>query len=214
MPLSLDHIFIITKPGAAVADQLVDLGFIEGTSNTHPGQGTANRRFFFNDFTIELLYVSDAHEAANGAGSRLGILERSQNSLASPFGLIVRVSEFGITPHFPSWQYFPDYFNGKMSFYVGENSNNLQEPLCICMPPSLPKSNTIPSELSNPNWILTTIEIGTPVASPSPTLAHFQQVERVMVRHATDHHMTLTFNNAVADQSKELSPLLPLTVRW
>ena len=116
MPLSLDHIFIITQPGAAVVKRLINIGFVEGSANAHPGQGTSNRRFFLDDFTIELLYVSDPEEAASGAGKELGILARYQDVTASPFGIVVRTSQAGSIPAFPSWQYFPDYFDGKMSF--------------------------------------------------------------------------------------------------
>jgi hypothetical protein len=31
----------------------------EGTPNIHPGQGTANRRFFFRNAMLELLWVND-----------------------------------------------------------------------------------------------------------------------------------------------------------
>lgn len=55
--MQLDHFFILTSPGAPEADALVQLGLIEGTSNAHPGQGTANRRFFFANTTIEFLYI-------------------------------------------------------------------------------------------------------------------------------------------------------------
>ena len=46
MSLELDHVFVNTAPGAPEADQLLSFGLVEGSSNVHPGQGTANRRFF------------------------------------------------------------------------------------------------------------------------------------------------------------------------
>jgi hypothetical protein len=59
----LDHAFIACAAGATEGNALVRLGFVEGSSNTHPGQGTANRRFFFENFMLELLWVSDPAEA-------------------------------------------------------------------------------------------------------------------------------------------------------
>ncbi|MBE9137293.1 VOC family protein [Nodosilinea sp. LEGE 07088] len=47
MNLELDHVFILVEPAAQVADRLLEQGFREGPRNTHPGQGTANRRFYF-----------------------------------------------------------------------------------------------------------------------------------------------------------------------
>ena len=46
MNLELDHVFILVKPEARVANLLIAKGFEEGTRNIHPGQGTSNRRFF------------------------------------------------------------------------------------------------------------------------------------------------------------------------
>jgi len=37
--------------------------------------------------------VSDATEAATGAGNRLGILDRFKDTNASPFGLVVRSTD-------------------------------------------------------------------------------------------------------------------------
>ena len=59
----LDHVFICASIGAPEADRLVEFGLTEGTRNAHPGQGTANRRFFFHNAMLELLWVHDAAEA-------------------------------------------------------------------------------------------------------------------------------------------------------
>ena len=107
----LDHIFVLTEPGAEVADQLVQMGLVEGTRNNHPGQGTSNRRFFLNNFTIELLYISDATEAKNGAGKNLNLYSRSDDPNLNPFGIISRVTNPGSVPEFRSWEYYPDFFN-------------------------------------------------------------------------------------------------------
>lgn len=36
MTLELDHVFILVEPEAGVADRLLEQGFREGPSNTHP----------------------------------------------------------------------------------------------------------------------------------------------------------------------------------
>jgi hypothetical protein len=53
--VEIDHVFIGCRPGAPEADSMLKRGFVEGSPNTHPGQGTANRRFFFDNFMLELL---------------------------------------------------------------------------------------------------------------------------------------------------------------
>src|ERR687886_3025566 len=62
MTIELDHLFICTEAGAPEADQLVAFGLTEGTSNLHPGQGTSNRRFFFHNAMLELVWVHDERE--------------------------------------------------------------------------------------------------------------------------------------------------------
>ena len=71
MNLQLDHVFILVEPEAQVADRLLESGFQEGPRTTHPGQGTANRRFYFANGMLEFIWVSDAHEANTGPGREL-----------------------------------------------------------------------------------------------------------------------------------------------
>jgi hypothetical protein len=67
MTFELDHLFICTKVGAAKAERLIALGLVEGSSSTHPGQSTANRRFFFRNAMLELLWVHNQEEARSEA---------------------------------------------------------------------------------------------------------------------------------------------------
>jgi hypothetical protein len=210
----LDHIFIITEPNAPAAQRLSAIGLQEGNSNIHPGQGTSNRRFFVENSTIELLFVHDSEEAALGTGNRLGILSRFSDVNASPFGIVVRVTETESIPDFPAWQYYPDYFPDHMCFYVGDNSDQLEEPLCICMPPGLAMSKAVPDQYANPNWRLTKLEIQLPITEQSVTLQRFASIKNVVIKPGQSHLMTLTFNNGLAGRSENLMPDLPLIIVW
>jgi len=44
-----NHIFIFCDNHDEVANELIEFGFIEGSSRIHPNQGTRNRKFYFND---------------------------------------------------------------------------------------------------------------------------------------------------------------------
>jgi hypothetical protein len=66
--IEIDHVFVCTSINGLEADCLRDLGLREGSSNVHPGQGTANRRFFFTNAMLELLWVTDRAEARGGSG--------------------------------------------------------------------------------------------------------------------------------------------------
>ncbi|MFC1748457.1 hypothetical protein ACFL2V_06580 [Pseudomonadota bacterium] len=214
MAIDLDHIFILTHPGAALADSVADVGLIEGSCNTHPGQGTANRRFFFANTTLEFLYVRDAMEAENGPGSRLRFVERAASLNASPFGLIVRsANETEADIHFPGWKYYPDYFNGQYRFHVGENSDKFEEPLCICMPINLPQRKKMPKP-ENPDWVLTELRIAVPVSEPSETLVEIANCDGVSIRLNKPHRMELVFNEGRAGMLKDFSPELPMAISW
>lgn len=57
MTVELNHLFVCTAAGAPEAEALKAFGLTEGTPNTHPGQGTSNRRFFFRNAMLKLLWV-------------------------------------------------------------------------------------------------------------------------------------------------------------
>ena len=61
--LKLDHVFILVEPRAKVADRLLEQGFREGARNTHLGQGTANRRFYFANGMLEFLWMRNTLKA-------------------------------------------------------------------------------------------------------------------------------------------------------
>ncbi len=69
MAFELDHLFIMTDINAPVADRLISSGLTEGRSNIHPGQGTANRCFFFHNAMLELLWRNTA--PTNRSSTRL-----------------------------------------------------------------------------------------------------------------------------------------------
>jgi hypothetical protein len=114
---------------------LIAFGLGEGSRNRHPGQGTANRRFFFNNAMLELLWVENAHEAQSAGVRRLRLWERwSQRAAgACPFGICYRpVSQRGIPAPFESWQYAPLY--AEIGIAVSVTSINVDEPLLFYLP--------------------------------------------------------------------------------
>ncbi len=213
MTIELDHFFILTELGAPNADLLSGIGLTEGPRNDHPGQGTANRRFFFSNTALELLYVRDASEAANGRGSRLRIVERAADVKASPFGLIVRATTESTDVPFPGWRYCPEYFRADQCFHVGENSDLLEEPLCICMPLNMPLPDA-QLRLANPHMTVTELRLSVPVVRPSLTLEAVADCEGISLRLNEPHRLELVFNEEEEGNSKDMAPDLPLVVRW
>jgi hypothetical protein len=211
--LQHDHFFILTDDAATAAQRLIDIGLLEGTNNRHPGQGTANRRFFLANSLLELLYVSDRHEADHGPAAKLEFSRRLREDGASPFGLIAR-SDPGSDPDpFPGWRYCPEYFADDQCFLVGDNSAQLQEPLCICMPANLPLPAG-PASTDNTDWKLTELRIDVPTATASIALQTVAACVPINLRLERPHHLQLVFNAAQQGLQCDLRPDLPLTVRW
>ncbi|MEM9246691.1 MAG: VOC family protein, partial [Cyanobacteria bacterium P01_F01_bin.153] len=132
-----DHLFICTDLNAPAADRLVSAGLVEGSSNTHPGQGTANRRFFFHNAMLELLWVHDRQEAQSEAiaGTRLWGRWANQNGTGCPFGLCLRPATGGLdNVAFKSWTFRPPYLPETLSILVGTNSDDLAEPMLFQTP--------------------------------------------------------------------------------
>src|SRR4051812_15059093 len=104
MPTELDHIFICTSPNGNEADQLTAIGLAEGAANTHPGQGTACRRFFFRNGYLELLWVQNSAEAQSELNQHTHLWERwrDRSDGACPFGFGFRpIAQANCQPPFP-----------------------------------------------------------------------------------------------------------------
>ena len=115
MTLEFDHFFVFTSVNAPEADQVLELGLLEGSSNIHPGQGTANRRIFFHNAMLEFLWVHNDEEVRSEliAPTRLWERSRFQQSGYSPFGLAFRSTTLPdlTSPQLPfeTWPFRPPY---------------------------------------------------------------------------------------------------------
>lgn len=112
MTLQLHHVFVCTSLGGPEANALLNAGLIEGSSNIHPGQGTANRRFFFERGFLELLFVLDKLEARSDWTAPTQLWQRwsERGTTANPFGICLS-SPRGIDAALPfaSWEYRAPY---------------------------------------------------------------------------------------------------------
>ena len=213
MTATLDHFFILTEPGAPQASSLLALGLLEGTPNTHPGQGTANRRFFFADAMLELLYLRDASEALHGPGARLRLEERYSSKNASPFGIVLRGSPGGADRPFAAWSYRPDYWDPGQPFLIGDNSNLLEEPLCIVLPGNAPLERG-QTRSGDPFRHVSEIRLSVPVTKVSPVLQALARLDRISLVPGAPHGIEVIFGRGEAGQSADLRPELPLLLRW
>ena len=208
--MELDHFFILTQAPADRAGLLTEIGLVEGTPNDHAGQGTSNRRFFFTNCALELLYVRDAAEAMNGPGRRLFLPQRASQHGSSPFGLILR-SEPGLAAPFAGWDYQPDYFEPGCSFLVGDNSDLLAEPLCILMPLDPPGAPAQPRS-GEPFSVVTELRFHVPVRTPSGVLDRVSGIGQISLYTDADHLLEIVFNEGRDGQTLDFRPELPLLI--
>ncbi|HEU4780176.1 MAG TPA: VOC family protein [Steroidobacteraceae bacterium] len=135
LDLELDHIMFFCRPGAPEADALLGRGLHEGPGNSHPGQGTVNRRFFFRNVYLELVWIENFVEAQQPEVQRTGIWERwvNRGNGGCPIGLVFRPGPGGSSTPFPSWTYVPKYFPSGFSIEVAHGIPP-NEPLLFYLP--------------------------------------------------------------------------------
>lgn len=133
--VELDHVIFFCGVGAPEADALLARGLHEGPGNSHPGQGTVNRRFFFRNAYLELLWVENFTEAQSPEARRTQLWDRWTNRSAGvcPFGLVFRPGSNTKAAPFPAWSYVPRYFPPGFSIDVATGIP-ANEPLLFYLP--------------------------------------------------------------------------------
>lgn len=130
MPV-LDHIFILV-PGEHTPLRHAlesDLGLRETYRRRHPGQGTTNICYAFDNAFVELLWIVDADECRSPTTRRLGFLERTTRC---PFGIAYRCPEQ--PPPLETWDYRPSYLPPGMSIPIAVISDDPAVPMVFESP--------------------------------------------------------------------------------
>jgi hypothetical protein len=223
MAVELDHLFICTSVCAPETERLTAFGLTEGAPNTHPGQGTACRRFFFRNTYLELLWVSDPAEAQSKAVRLTHLWERwtNRNGGACPFGLCFRPAprEAGGLP-FSTWEYRPPYLPGSLSLGVGTNAAVLAEPGLFYLsftqrPDSRSAAQRQPTEHASGLGEITRVELSTPFAnSLSQEVQAIIDARLLQLRAGPGYLLQLGFDREEQGQSEDFRPTLPLLLRW
>ncbi len=218
----LDHILILVSEGAPEADALIDFGLTEGSANTHPGQGTANRRFFFHNSMLELAYVSNPNEAKSPLTRPTGLWDhwKNRNKNASPFGIILRPATVQPPKTYPfkGWHYKPPYLPEGLSFLVGENANKPEEPLVFYFTfggQPAPKKPLQPLHHLSGFQEITSINIEMPgLNTVSDTIQSVRKISGITFTEGTRHVMEISFDKEESGKHKDFRPHLPLIFKW
>jgi len=221
--VEIDHVFVSACVGAPEGDRLIGLGLVEGSPNRHPGQGTANRRFFFANAMLELIWVEHEAEAQNAVepARRLHLWERwaNRDRGACPFGVCLRpTAGTSDDAPFPSWEYRPSY--SPVGLPVANNSTVDTEPLVFYIPmhrrtDSLPADRREPYEHALPIRELTSVRIFSPgTTTPSSALLSAVRTGAFSFHHAPRPLLELGFDGERHGARADLRPALPLVLLW
>lgn len=211
-PVIIDHVFICTDAGAPEGQRLVDFGLSEGPPNTHPGQGTANRRFFFESTMLELLWVSDAAEAHAPITRPTLLWERwsRRRAGACPFGIILRPAGATEVP-FPAWEYRPSYVPAPHAMHVASDAT-LEEPMWIYAPFLQRRSGKAAHRIGIGD--ITRVRLTSPRAAEARVARRMADVGVVDLTEGAAHLLELEFDRGYRGLSADFQPDLPLAFRW
>ena len=217
--LELDHLFIMCEAGAPEADALSRLGVNEGSSNTHPGQGTACRRFFFQNQYLELLWVCDPDEARDEAIRRTRLWDRwsARGPSACPFGVVLRArGDDASQLPFATCPYAPGYLPKAFTIAIAAETP-LTEPEFFVL--RFPRGHARAGQERHPHAIplkqVTDVRIGTPVARPFSAAARWAESSGLLsFERSDDYVLRMTFDGGTSGKTADLRPELPLALRW
>lgn len=222
--MELDHIYICTITLAPEGDSLLRFGLREGSSNTHPGQGTANRRFFFHNFMLELLWAADETELASAGTAPIRLKERfdALKEGGSPFGLVFRpeaaMQEAHEKENLPEHTlYHPQYLPAPLCMQVATD-NGVAEPNYVYLDFITRRDNTATGEpLDHPCGLkrVTRVRLTTTTSAPlSATAGQVCETGRLEIVTGASHLLELFFDDASHGMTHDFRPQLPLVFHW
>jgi hypothetical protein len=217
----LDHIFCMSPPGAVAAAQaLTQMGLTEGSPNTHPGQGTQCRRFFFENAYLELVWVSDREEAQREAARRTRFAERwaRREAGACPFGIVLRASA-GSTEErcpFQAWTYRPGYFPaGAAAEFAQDPPIEEPEYVYLGFQRGRARQGAEPTAHRLPLHKLSGLSVGLPFSRSRSTAAQsLERLRLVRLMLADEYLVTLSFDDEICGRAADLRPAAPIALRW
>lgn len=217
MPV-LDHVFIMCDVDTPGATALSHLGLDEMAGNTHPGQGTACRRFSLAEQYLELLWVCDKDEARSDGVRPTQLWERwaRRRTGACPFGLVFRAdASEPSTPPFRTWTYAPRYLPAGLGTEVGCDAP-IDGPAFFFVPFVRSSRGRSPARLgAYTASAVTNVGIGGPGEFPeSDVLRWAQEMGLLSFTRPDAFELTLALDNAQTGRRADVRPDLPLVFRW
>lgn len=229
--MEFDHIFITIKNLAEVEKAckiLLQAGFTQGSDNVHAGQGTANKRFFFQNAFIEFIYPNPqltieqaVKEMQSPVTQATKLYERIYEvNNASPFGICFRPTnttskEQPIKLPFATWQYCPEYLPKSLSIPIAQAP--MYEPMWFYLdfahrPDSYTNDKRQPLNHNNNCEMITHVAVSMNAPNDSLNLSQashcINSLDDMSVQIAEDYHMNhqaiITIDNGKQNQQIKL----------
>ena len=194
-----DHIFIFTNDQGEIADQLVEFGLTEGSSRVHAGQGTSNRKFYFENFFLEILWVHDETEINSELIKPIGLWQRAyyQSSDFSPFGLCIVNTNETNNLFENAHKYQPSYFPDGMVIDILKNEHQPNFPWTFRLPFKGQKKNeTEPTKHKNGIKQLSKVDFYVENINDPNFIQSFKGEQNINFIKSDKTWLTLTFDEA------------------
>ena len=194
-----DHIFIFTNDQGEIADQLVEFGLTEGSSRVHAGQGTSNRKFYFENFFLEILWVHDETEINSELIKPIGLWQRAyyQSSDFSPFGLCIVNTNETNNLFENAHKYQPSYFPDGMVIDILKNEHQPNFPWTFRLPFKGQKKNeTEPTKHKNGIMQLSKVDFYVENINDPNFIQSFKGEQNINFIKSDKTWLTLTFDEA------------------
>lgn len=220
--MPLDHLIVFVEKGGKVAEKLIDFGLYEGSRNVHPGQGTANRRFFFHNSFLELVWVENEEEIKGNLVAPIRLWERAnhQKTGYAPFGLCIREEPDQPSVFQGALSYQPPYLPQGMHIDVITHEECPVFPMLFKIPfgkipADLPAHESQPLVHRIELRAITKVTFGIPACDCSSEAMRLLQREPWFEIREMDHHMVLLeFDHCQRQKKVSFEPFLPLIFRY
>jgi len=213
--LSVNHIFIFTNDYDKAAQELIDFGFTEGSSRVHPGQGTKNRKFNFNNFFLEILWVHDEDEINSGLTKPTKLSERAnwKNNDYSPFGLCLDYSSEEDSLFENYFKYEPTYLPSGMEIQVLRNLENRTLPWTFrWKSEGVQKTKSQVIAHKNKIGFLSKVCFGVESVQ-NEYVRFFEKDESIFFEQSKDKYLKLEFDHKKTKQVKRFDTI-PLIIKY
>lgn len=219
----IDHIFMLIEPAeaASVVQTLSRFGLTESSRRSHPGLGTSNILFCFDNIFLEILWIANREEAR---GTQLGrqLIERldGRASGSAPFGIGFRTRAMADPVPFATWSFEPPAALAFKPIPIAVSSHDSRQPLLFrAQRTARPDAWTDgkagvrqrPAGIAEVTALRFTPP---PQATASPDLQTLQRLGMIVLVDAQDGPcMVLTLSQVTSGKTRELILTSPLQAR-